>query len=418
MPHASSPSPGRNWAGNLVYGASRLERPRTIDEVAHIARTAGRVKVLGSRHSFNDIADTDGVAISLDALEGGIEIDASERVVEVPGGIRYGELASALHEHGWALPNLASLPHISVAGAIATGTHGSGDRQGSLATAVRALEIVDSAGEARRIGRGEPDFAGAVVSLGALGVTTRIALDIEPAYDIAQTVYDAPRWDAVLADLDAVTGAGDSVSVFTTWQREQTLDQIWVKTRGEAPRELAGARPADGPRHPIPGVDPAPATVQAGARGPWHERLPHFRLEFTPSAGDELQSEYLIDRSHAVDALQALRELREEIAPLVLVTELRTIAADDLWLSGAFGRSTLCIHFTWQRREDDVRALLPRIEAALAPFGSRAHWGKLFAADPSTLPTRYPRWQEFRALRAAWDPRGAFRNAYLERIGL
>jgi xylitol oxidase len=415
--HIGAPA-GLNWAGNLAYSAARIEQPTSIDEIAHVARTAGRVKVLGSRHSFNDVADTDGVALSLETMPGELVIDADARIARVPAGWRYGRLARALDERGWALSALASLPHISLAGAVATGTHGSGDAVGSLATAVTGLELIDSAGALRRLGRGDTGFEGAVVSLGMLGVVVRIELDIVPAYEMTQTVYDAPRWDAVLADLDAVTAAGDSVSLFTSWRNPQTFDQAWVKTRGAAPLELAGARRASGPRHPIPGADPAPATAQGGESGRWFERLPHFRLEFTPSAGDELQSEYLVPRSRAREALERLRGLAGQIAPLAMITEVRTIAADTLWLSGAYGRDTVGIHFTWQPRETEVRALLPRIEAELLPLGARPHWGKLFTVDAEWMPRLYPRWDDFRALTRSLDPRGAFRNAYSERMGL
>lgn len=414
---AAAPA-GENWAGSLTYSAARFESPTSLDEVAHLARTAARLKGLGSRHSFNDAADTDGVAISLERMPGEIEIDGPRRRARVPAGWRYGRLARALDERGWALANLASLPHISVAGAIATGTHGSGDRLPSLAASVSAIEFIDSSGDMRRLARGDADFSGAVVSLGMLGITTHVEVDIEPAYEISQTVYDAPRWDAVLADLDAVTGAGDSVSLFTTWRHEQTLDQIWVKTRGAAPAEVAGARAASGPRHPIPGVDPAPATEQGGRPGPWFERLPHFRLEFTPSAGDELQSEYLLPRSRAVEALDRLRQLAPEIAPLVLVTEVRTIAADSLWLSGAFGRATIGIHFTWHRRAPEVLALLPRLEEQLLPLGARPHWGKLSAVGAEWMPRLYPRFADFAGLAARMDPRGAFRGPLADRMGL
>ena len=141
----------------------------------------------------------------------------------------YGRLANELHEHGLALHNLASLPHISVGGAIATGTHGSGDRLGNLATAVSAIDILRSDGELVHLERGQPDFDGAVVGLGALGVVLRVRLDLEPEYQIEQRVYEGLAWDQLVEHFDAVTGAGDSVSVFTTWGDH--VDQVWVKAR-------------------------------------------------------------------------------------------------------------------------------------------------------------------------------------------
>ena len=254
-----------------------------------------------------------------------------------------------------------------------------------------------------------------------LGVVTHLTLELEPAYEIAQTVYDGARWDDVLAGFDAITGAGDSVSLFTSWQDADTIDQVWVKARpGRANADAvlaAGGREADGPRHPVPGVGPEPCTVQGGVPGPWHSRLPHFRLEFTPSAGAELQSEYLIDRRDVLAAIEALRALAPAIAPLLYVCEVREMAADDLWLSPAFGRETVGLHFTWRPDVAGVEGLLPRIEDAL-PESARPHWGKVFTMDADRIRSRYPRWDEFAALRARMDPRGRFTNDYLSRLGL
>ncbi len=407
---------GRNWAGNLAYRARTVVAPTSVEEVAGAVTSADRVRVLGSRHSFNDIADTDGVLISLARLAGEPEIDTARRTVRVPGGMRYGELAPWLHARGWGLGNLASLPHISVAGAVATGTHGSGERIGSLATQVAALELVTAAGEVVQLRRGDADFDGAVVSLGALGVATALELDVEPTYDIAQTVFEGARWDEALAGFDELQSRGDSVSLFTTWRDRDTIDQVWVKTRG-ATADLAdfGATAAGGPRHPLPGIDPEPCTAQLGAPGPWFDRLPHFRLAFTPSAGAELQSEYLVPRVEAAAAIGALRELAPRIAPLLQVCEVRTIAADRLWLSPAYGVDAVGLHFTWRLDVPAVIALLPALEAAL-PGTARPHWGKLFTLAHAGA--RYPRWSDFATLRARRDPGRRFVNGYLERLGL
>jgi len=407
---------GRNWAGNLAYRARELAAPTSLDEVAAAVAAADRVRVLGSRHSFNDIADTDGVLISLHALPGAPEVDTARRTVRVPGGMRYGELAPWLHARGWALGNLASLPHISVAGAVATGTHASGERIGSLATQVAALEVVTAAGDVVHLRRGDADFDGAVVSLGALGVVTALELDVEPSYDIAQTVFEGARWDAVLTGFDDLQSRGDSVSLFTTWRDRDVIDQVWVKTRG-ATQDLAdlGATAADGPRHPLPGIDAEPCTAQLGVPGPWFDRLPHFRLAFTPSAGEELQSEYLVPRGDAAAAIGALRELAPRIAPLLQVCEVRTIAADRLWLSPAYETAAVGLHFTWRLDVPAVSAVLPALEAAL-PETARPHWGKVFALTDAGA--RYPRWDDFASLRARLDPGRRFVNPYLERLGL
>lgn len=407
-----------NWAGNIVYRAARHASPASIDEVAELVAAAPRVRVVGSRHSFNDIADTEGVQVSLAALPGEPELDSARGTVRVPGGIRYGDLAPWLHARGRALANLASLPHISVAGAVATGTHGSGERVGTLATQVAAIELVDGTGTVVHRRRGEPDFAGSVVALGTLGVVTALELDTEPTFDMSQTVFEGMRWDDVLDGFDALQAAGDSVSLFTTWRDRDAVDQVWVKTRGETP-DLArlGGRPAAGPRHPLPGIDPRPCTPQLGERGPWHERMPHFRLAFTPSAGEELQSEYLVDRRDVAAAIEALRALSDRIAPLLLVSEVRTMASDDLWLSGASGRDTVGLHFTWRLDPAGVATLLPVIEEAL-PASARPHWGKLFAMTGADVTSRYPAWGAFAALRDRHDPERRFGNAWTARLAL
>ena len=410
-----------NWAGNLTYRAVEVREPGSLGELSDIVARTPRVRPLGSRHSFSPIADTDGALVSLARMPHEIEVDTDAVTAPVSAGLRHGDLVPALDAAGFALANLASLPHISVAGAVQTGTHGSGDRIGSLATQVLGVEMVTADGEVVSLRRGDPEFDGAVVGLGALGVVTHLTLQLEPAYEIAQTVYDGARWDDVLAGFDAITGAGDSVSLFTTWQDADTIDQVWVKARpGRANADAvlaAGGREADGPRHPVPGVGPEPCTVQGGVPGPWHSRLPHFRLEFTPSAGAELQSEYLIDRRDVLAAIEALRALAPAIAPLLYVCEVREMAADDLWLSPAFGRETVGLHFTWRPDVAGVEGLLPRIEDAL-PESARPHWGKVFTMDADRIRSRYPRWDEFAALRARMDPRGRFTNDYLSRLGL
>ncbi|MWC00328.1 FAD-binding protein [Agromyces seonyuensis] len=415
---------GSNWAGNLDYSARMLAAPRSIPELQELIASAepGSLKALGTRHSFNDVADTDGTAVSTASLQDGpaVAIDADRGVVAVASGVRYGELALELDAAGLALGNLASLPHISVGGAVATGTHGSGERNGSLAAAVAAVEFVDGRGEHVRLARGDAGFDGAVVSLGVLGITTRLELDVEPSFELAQHVYRELPLEALVAHFDEIVGAGYSVSVFSTWQREGVADQVWLKRRVDrdpaAPAELFGARPADAPQHPIPGVSAVHCTPQLGVPGPWFQRLPHFLLEFRPSNGDELQSEYLVPRARALDALAALRRLAPRIAPLLLVNEIREVAADALWLSGSFETDVVAFHFTWQPRQAEVDALLPAIEAELLPLGARPHWGKRFAADASALEGRYSHWRDFAELRAEHDPRGVFANAFTRRV--
>ena len=394
----------RNWAGTYEYRARTVHRPDSLEELQEIVARAPRIRVLGTRHSFSDIGDSDEL-VALDGLPDDVEVSGG--TVTVPGHIRYGDLAERLKAEGLALHNLGSLPHISVAGAIATATHGSGT--GNLATAVAALELVTSTGELVTARRGDPDFDGIVVSLGALGAVTRVTLDVEPAYEIRQRVFEGLPWDAV----PDVFGAAYSVSVFTRWG--EAADQVWVKARGEPPQELAGARPATADVHPLPGMDPVHCTRQLGVPGAWSDRLPHFQLGFTPSAGEEIQSEYLVPREHLAAAVEAVRGLAGAVRPALQVTELRTVSADRLWMSPQYEQDTVGIHFTWKREPELVSRLIAAVELALSPFAPRPHWGKLFLAGAATIADRYERLADFRALTERLDPRGAFRNDWLER---
>lgn len=407
-----------NWAGNFTFTAPTLLRPRSADELRAMVARSAKVHVMGAGHSFTPVADSPGALVTLDGLPREIEIDSRRGTVRVAAGLRYAELARELDARGFALGNLASLPHISVAGAIATGTHGSGDRNGSLATSVTGIEMVTADGDL--VTAGPDEISGSVVALGALGVVTRLTLTLVPSFTIRQWVYqDLPR-----AELDARFGeifaSAYSVSVFTTWRDPATLDQVWVKHRGDdgwaAPDRWHGARLAGARLHPVAGMPPDYTTPQGGADGPWHARLPHFRAEFTPSAGDELQSEYLLPRDRAVAALAALDDLAPRIAPLLLVCELRTIAADDLWLSPCYERDTAGIHFTWRKDPAAVAALLPAVEDRLAPFGPRPHWGKVFTLPPGRVRAAYPCADAFGQLMTSYDPSGKFRNSFIDSI--
>lgn len=413
--------PLRNWAGNLTYQAADIQYPTTVEQVQELVRGAVRVKALGSRHSFSAVADTTGTLLSLAQMNRVVSLDRERGRVTVEGGITYGQLCPLLHQEGFALHNLASLPHITVAGACATATHGSGSENGGLATAVAELEMVTADGSLVTFSRdaGEERFYGAVVSLGGLGVVTRLTLDVQPTFQVLQLVYERLPLAALEETFEALMGSGYSVSLFTDW-RESTFDQVWLKRRvaeGErvdAAAELYGATQATATLHPIRALSTEGCTEQLGVPGPWHERLPHFRIEYTPSAGDELQSEYFVSRHHAVAALHALDGLREEIAPLVQISEVRTIAADRFWMSPCYGQASVGLHFTWHPDWAGVRALLPLIEERLEPFGARPHWGKLSTLPAEPLRARYERLADFRELLQALDPQGKFRNPFLD----
>ncbi|PJI90933.1 D-arabinono-1,4-lactone oxidase [Luteimicrobium subarcticum] len=421
-----------NWAGNHTITADRLVEARSVEEARAVVASSRHVRALGTRHAFNDLPDTAGTLVSVTGIAADPVLDEDARTVTVGGGTRYGDLAAWLDARGWALHNLGSLPHISVAGATATGTHGSGDANGSLSTAVRGLELVGPGGDLRTIAADDPELAGSVVALGALGVVTRVTLAVEPTFAVRQDSYRDLPWDAFLEDVPAVTGAGYSVSVFTDWAADR-IEQVWVKRRvtalldrgardpgaadaaSEDAPDLLGVRPSGVARPLIVPSDEVNTTVHL-TPGPWNARLPHFRFDATPSVGDEIQSEYFVDRADAVPALRAVRALADRIAPVLAITELRTVAADDLWLSMAAGRDSLAIHFTWHRDAAAVAAVLPLVEAALEPFGARPHWGKVHLFDAARLAPLYPRFDDARELLARRDPDGVFRNAATERL--
>lgn len=409
----------QNWAGTHVYTAPRIVSASSVEEVRRAVAGDGPVHALGTRHSFTDLPDTTGTLIDLAGLSGGFVLDEDARTVEVAAGTRYGELALWLDGRGWALHNLGSLPHISVGGATATGTHGSGDRNGVLTSAVRGIRYVAADGDVHEVRHGDADFAALAVGLGAFGVVVALTLEVQPSYRARQDVYQNVSWDAALERFDEVTGAGYSVSVFTRWEPE-LLGDVWVKTRLETDDDPVPDELLDGTRvieaNPLEGLPDL--TVLGGVPGPWMERLPHFRLDGTPSFGDEIQSEYFVPRSSASAALQAMRELAPLVQPVLFVSELRTAASDDLWLSGAYERDFLAIHFTWHNDDAGVRAVLPAVEQALAPFGARPHWGKLHLFDAADMARVHPRLADARAVFDARDPGRRFANAHLERIGV
>ena len=417
MMHNSS-----NWAGNYTYRAARLHKPNTIEQLQEIVSRSSKVKALGSRHSFNDIADSSEDLISLEHFDQVLDLNRERHTVTIEGGIRYGQLCQWLHGEGFAVHNLASLPHISVAGACATATHGSGEGHGNLATAVAALEFVSANGEITSLARDvqSEQFHGAVVGLGGLGIVTKITLDILPAFDMRQDLYQNLPLSQLEEHFDDLASGAYSVSLFTDWSKG-IFNQVWLKRRVlpdasfEPEAVLFEATLATRALHPIEALSAENCTEQLGIRGPWHERLPHFRMNFTPSSGEELQSEYFIPRQDAIAALRAVDQLRDQIAPILQISEVRTIAADTLWMSPCYQQACVAIHFTWKMDWPAVSQVLPMIEAKLAPFDARPHWGKLFTMHPEHLQSLYPKLPEFRELLQTYDPSGKFRNAFLDK---
>ncbi len=411
----------KNWAGNLTYSTTRVHQPRTREEVLEVVTSCRKIRALGTRHCFNKIADSDENLISTANLNGIHALDVDAHTVTVGAGIRYGELCSYLHKNGLALSNLASLPHISIAGACATATHGSGVTNGNLATSVSGIELITGTGEILTLSR-EKDpgiFYGAVVSLGALGIITQVTLDLVPAFQMEQRVYLNLPVTRLAENFGAIMSAGYSVSLFTDWQTE-TVNQVWIKRvvgesahAGEA-EGFFGARAATMNVHPIIELSAENCTEQMGVVGPWHDRLPHFRMGFTPSSGEELQAEYIVSRAHAVDAIYAVARLRNQIKPCLMISEIRTIAADELWLSPCYHQDSIAIHFTLKQNITGVNNLLPVIEAELEPFNVRSHWGKLFSIPPAALASRYKKMSDFRKLMQELDPEEKFVNPFIE----
>ena len=413
-----------NWAGNIVYRASQLARPGDLAELQELVAASPRMRAVGTGHSFNRIADTPGVLVSLAGLPPAIGIDPDRATVTLAGGVTYQELTAQLDAAGWALRSMASLPHLSVAGACATASHGSGDANGNLATAVSGMDLITADGEVRTLLRdadGE-QFRGAVVGLGALGIVARLTLDLVPSYQVRQYVYEGLPAAMLRSHFEEIFASGYSVSVFTDWQGSQH-NQVWVKLRtGDG----AGTAAPPGPRwmgaelagqqvYPVPGGSPDHATEQLGVPGPWQERLPHFRAGFTPSSGSELQSEYLLPRQLAAGAFDAVASLASLLKPVLQITEIRTVAPDDLWLSPSYQRDTVAVHFTWIKDPAAVTPVVAALEQVLHPLGARPHWAKVFGTAPQAVRALYARSADFQQLVQAFDPGGKFRNNFIDR---
>jgi xylitol oxidase len=418
-----------NWSKNQVFRYGRVHSPKNLDDLVMIVKSATRIKVVGSLHSFNTSAaaasgyedETD--LIYLTDMPPNFLLDDVNHTITVSSGVKYGEIFNWLSTHApqYALHNSASLPHISVGGAIATSTHGSGVKCGNLASAVVALEIVTASGEVINVSKSThgSQFNGYVVHLGCLGVITRVTLSLVPSFNIRQDCFTNLSFKTAVSNIDEILSSGYSVSLFTTWSKP-IFEQVWRKSIPEdyiETEDFYGAMKAIQKVHPC-NQDPECCTEQLGISGPSFDRLPHFKFEFQPSVGDELQSEFFVARSNASGALNAIMSLGEEISPLLFITEIRSIASDDLWMSTAYGRESIAIHFTWKPMWKEVSALLPKIESALEEFNARPHWGKLFINKSESISSCYAKITEFAVLRESLDPQGKFSNDFLRNIGV
>ncbi len=406
----------QNWSKNVDFNDRGYLQPESLAELQELVRNNAKLRARGTAHCFNEIANTSSYAINLSKMPQTIEINPESNSVTVAAGLKYGELAPVLHQQGWALNNLASLPHISIAGSISTGTHGSGIKNQNLANQVLSFDLVTAEGELRHVDRTNPAFNALVVGLGLGGIVYQYELKIEPTFKIRQVIYPEIPLDVLQRSFDQIMGTAYSVSYFTDWGNDQ-FGNLWCKFRDDEviPERIGGMAKADKKYHPIPSVDPVACTEQLGVSGFWHERLSHFKLDFTPSVGEEIQTEFFVDRKDAAAAIEAVSKLGAEISPLLWITELRTITADDLWLSGAYQRDTLAIHFTW-KKDDAIYSVIEKVETALRPFNYRPHWGKVFTADAQYLKSVYPKMSEFKALVEALDPTKKFENSFTRKV--
>jgi xylitol oxidase len=410
-----------NWAGNLEYAAEEFYQPASIEALQELVRAADKIRALGTTHCFNTIADSRYNQASVRSFPLEIQLDNSVMKATIDAGASYGQICSELYNQGYALHNLASLPHISVAGAIATATHGSGVKNGNLGSAVFGIEFIDASGELQRLSRDEdPEiFEGIVTHLGAVGILTSITLDLLPAFEVSQHVYQYLPVKNLLENFTAIMCGGYSVSLFTDYQTD-TVNQVWVKLKESSdmpspPDDYYGARPADRDLHPIVEISAENCTRQMGVPGPWYDRLPHFRMEFTPSSGKELQSEFFVPLEKAPEAFELVSSLREQLEPVLMISEIRTIAADNQWMSPFYHQDSVAFHFTWEQDREGVESVLPLIQDGLEHLQVRPHWGKVFTVDTDRLKSLYPNLQRFKEVVARYDPGGKFRNEFLER---
>ena len=412
----------QNWSRNISFNAAKVHEPTTIDELQRIVSGSSKVRAIGATHSFNAIADTSGDLISMTKLDGVIAIDRDRGTVTVEAGITYGALGERLHAEGLALTNMGSLPHFSVVGACATGTHGSGDGNGGLATQLVALDFVTGNGELMTVSKSDPDFGAIAIGLGAFGIVARATLAVEETYQMAQELHLELPLATAIDHLDAIFASAYSVSYFTDYQTSN-VNQLWRKYRLDPADELLPQTPETyfgakrsraklGPKGPD-GTDNI--TEQFLEPGPWFERLPHVKRQHPMQPGSQLQTEYFVAREHGPSAFAALADLGPLMAPVMVMGEVRTVAGDDLWLS-PYPFDSLALHLSWTTDWPAVRTILPEIEAALAPFEPRPHWGKLYEIEPAEVRGLYPRFDEWAQAVNRYDPTGIFRNDYVEQL--
>ena len=400
-----------NWATNIDFHDAKTLHPQSIEELASIVSSSPNVRVRGTAHCFNTIADTNHTAVVLDAMPKQLTINVVSKTATVSAGLIYSEISELLEAQGWAIHNLASLPHITIGGATATGTHGSGIKNGALHTSIRSVELMRPDGTLHKLTRGvDEEFYAVIVGLGLTGIAVSFELDIEPTFQIMQTIYGELPLKVFGENIIEILSGAYSVSFFSTWDDDQVCE-IWYKSKTTPPATYFGASARTEKAHPIFGEDATAATEQFGQPGPWHLRLPHFKIGQTPSAGKELQSEFFVDSKNAAAAFAAFHAISKDFRHKVLVTEIRSVAADDYWMSPAYGRESVAFHCTWML-DDEVPHLVSLIEAVLQPFSFRPHVGKVFNVGSYHLRKVLPKFDEFREYVMKTDPGGKFQNDF------
>jgi L-gulono-1,4-lactone dehydrogenase len=420
----------RNWAGTHSCVPVAIEHPKSAREVAGAVRRAaeaGRtVRAAGAGHSFSPCVPTDGTLVRLDRLDRILDADPATGLVKAEAGITLAALNAGLEARGLALPNLGDIDAQSLAGALATGTHGTGARLQNLSAQVEALELVDGAGERRTLTREDGDLLRAArVGLGSLGIVTAVTLRCVPAFRLRGVDTTLPLEEA-LDGLDERVDAHDHFEFWTFPHSPLALTR--TNDRTDAPVSAPGPARAwlhdvlldnhalellsrTGRRFPraIPRINRL-----AAAAAPGRERVDaSHRIFASPRLVRFDEMEYAIPREHAADAVRGAREILER-HPVNFPVELRFVAADTALLSPAHGRDTayVAVHvFKGMDGEPPFR----EVEKLMAAWGGRPHWGKRSFLAARELRTRYPKWDAFAAARAELDPDGRFENAWARR---
>jgi L-gulono-1,4-lactone dehydrogenase len=420
----------RNWAGTHSCVPVTIEHPKSAREVAGAVRRAaeaGRaVRAAGAGHSFSPCVPTDGTLVRLDRLDRILDADAGTGLVKVEAGITLSALNAGLEARGLALPNLGDIDAQSLAGALATGTHGTGARLQNLSAQVEALELVHGAGERRTLTRDDGDLLRAArVGLGSLGIVTAVTLRCVPAFRLRGVDTTLPL-EEVLDGLDERVDAHDHFEFWTFPHSPLALTR--TNDRTDAPVSAPGRARAwlhdvlldnhalellsrTGRRFPraIPRINRLAAAAASG-----RERVDvSHRIFASPRLVRFDEMEYAVPREHAADAVRGARAILER-HPVNFPVELRFVAADDALLSPAHGRDTayVAVHVF---KGMDGEAPFREVERLMAGWGGRPHWGKRSYLGARELKTRYPGWEAFAAARAELDPEGRFENAWARR---